>query len=124
MGCRDTPSPVGTAVEKGVASLTVVSGLKGTIEPCGCTSKPLGGLGRVAAEIRRLEQETLAPLLVVGDTYELPDPPSERLDAEKAKAEVIRDTLKQLPVAALVTVNLMNWPEARRSLIGALAYLI
>ena len=66
--------------------------------------KPLGGLGRVAAEVNRLEKETLAPLLVVGDTfYELLDPPSERLDAERAKAEVIRDTLKELPVAALVS---------------------
>ena len=103
-GCNETPSAASATVKSGVAGLTVISGLKGTIEPCGCTSKPLGGLGRVAAEVNRLEKETLAPLLVVGDTfYELLDPPSERLDAERAKAEVIRDTLKELPVAALVS---------------------
>ena len=103
-GCQETPSAASATVKDGVAGLTVISGLKGTIEPCGCTSKPLGGLGRVAAEVNRLEKETLAPLLVVGDTfYELLDPPSERLDAEKAKAEVIRDALKELPVAALVS---------------------
>ena len=93
-GCKETPSATSATVKSGVAGLTVISGLKGTIEPCG-TSKPLGGLGRVAAEVHRLEKETLAPLLVVGDTfYELLDPPSERLDAERAKAEVIRDTFK------------------------------
>ena len=106
-GCREAP-PVEEKPElQGIASLSIVSGLKGTIEPCGCTSKPLGGLSRVAAEVKALKAERNAPLVVVGDTFfELVDPPSERLDSERAKSEIIRDALKTLPVVALTTGEL------------------
>ena len=104
MACRQEAGSVTKAELSGIATLSVVSGLKGTIEPCGCTSKPLGGLSRVAAEVKALHGERGAPLMVVGDTFfELVDPPSERLDSEKAKAQIIRDTLKSLPVVALTT---------------------
>ena len=33
--------------------MAVVTDLKGYLEPCGCTSDPLGGIDRLAAQIAR-----------------------------------------------------------------------
>ncbi len=94
----------GFSEPSGVATLGIISGLKGTVEPCGCTSKPLGGLPRIAFELETLRREKGAQLLVVGDTfYELESPPAERVDSEIAKAQVIRDALATMPTLGLVT---------------------
>ena len=63
----------------------------------------------MAAEVHRLEKATLAPLLVVGDTfYELLDPPSERLDAEKGQGGSYRDTLKNFQLLPWYLENAMS----------------
>ncbi len=52
-----------------VPRLLVLTGLKGTTEPCGCTSKPLGGLDRVAALVEVYRAAGPAELLLAGDTF-------------------------------------------------------
>lgn len=44
--------------------LAVVTDLKGYLEPCGCTSRPLGGIDRMAAKIKALRDEGV-PLFFV-----------------------------------------------------------
>ncbi|MDH3202492.1 MAG: multiheme c-type cytochrome [Myxococcales bacterium] len=50
--------------------LAVVTDLKGYLEPCGCTSRPLGGIDRLAAQIRALRDGSV-PLVVLmaGDLF-------------------------------------------------------
>jgi len=50
--------------------IAVVTDLKGYLEPCGCTSDPLGGIDRLAARIRALRKDPV-PLvfLMAGDAF-------------------------------------------------------
>lgn len=94
-GARDEAPPVVT--------LAVVTNLGGTTGPCGCTSKPLGGLARVAAALEKLAVEGPVGLVVVGDTFvEHGDPPGHLFDQERAKSLVIVDILKRLPTLAVL----------------------
>ena len=71
LGCsRTRPEkgpPVGEAPDFRIA---VVTDLKGYLEPCGCTSNPLGGIDRLAAQVKTLRKEP-APVafLLAGDTF-------------------------------------------------------
>ncbi len=87
-----------------VVTLGVVTGLGGVTEPCGCTSKPLGGLDRLAAQVQALAaREAAFGLLVTGDTFaELDDVPVHRLAQERQKASVIADVLATLAPLAVV----------------------
>ncbi len=87
-----------------VVTVAVLSGLGGTVEPCGCTSKPLGGLDRVAAYLEGLAKQNPAlGLVVVGNTFiELDDPPAHRYEQERNKARAIAEVLKRLSPLAVV----------------------
>lgn len=57
--CRSEPSDVAHAstLER-KATLFFTTGLSGYIEPCGCTSEPLGGLARLATVIKNAGQQS------------------------------------------------------------------
>jgi len=44
--------------------LGVITDLEGTLEPCGCTSRPLGGIDRMASRVRSLNGDGVPMLLV------------------------------------------------------------
>ncbi len=65
-GCTRSPAP--TAEAKPTVRLAVVTDLKGYLEPCGCTSNPLGGIDRLAAEVQALRKDGVPlAVLVAGD---------------------------------------------------------
>ncbi len=57
LACRSEPGPVahplgGTSSRsERTAELFFTTGLLGTVEPCGCTTRPLGGIARLAARV-------------------------------------------------------------------------
>src|SRR5262245_32279613 len=59
--CKPKPAPVPT--------LLVITELKGVTEPCGCTSRPLGGLDRLATKLAPAHGSPSTALLVAGDTF-------------------------------------------------------
>ncbi|MBC7792884.1 MAG: hypothetical protein H7Z43_04190, partial [Clostridia bacterium] len=88
-GCRPAAIPA--------HELLVVTGLKGTTEPCGCTSHPLGGLDRL---VGRLDALRPAMVAFVGDTFFTPGAPQEQ---EPSKARLIEEVLKRLRPDFVVT---------------------
>jgi len=81
-----------------------VTDLQGYLEPCGCTSDPLGGIDRLAAQIRVLRDEPV-PLVFLAagdvffDTAEL-DPA--RTDQAKRNARTLAGILRRLSVTAVL----------------------
>lgn len=49
--------------------LVFLTDLKGYLEPCGCTSHPLGGIDRMRHRLRALEQEAPTAFLATGDLF-------------------------------------------------------
>lgn len=49
--------------------LLVLTDLDGTLEPCGCTSRPLGGIDRLAARVRALSEEGPTVFVAAGDLF-------------------------------------------------------
>jgi hypothetical protein len=83
-------------------SLFFISELKGTLEPCGCTSDPLGDISRTARQI--LGADRPAALFDGGSTMYLDDPvPPEK----KAQAELTADAIARiLPTLRLAAAGL------------------
>ncbi len=97
-----------------VATVAFITGLRGTTEPCGCTSAPLGGLDRVAAEVERLRAEGNFSLFVVGDTFfEEINPAPHRITQEKSKADAIAQVLQRLKPSGIVTGGVETGPMAQ-----------
>ncbi len=70
-GCsRDPGKGAPDAAARPTLRLAVVTDLKGYLEPCGCTSRPLGGIDRLAAQIRALSDDSV-PLIILmaGDLF-------------------------------------------------------
>ncbi len=85
-------------------SLLVITALRGTTEPCGCTSHPLGGLDRLAARVEAHREAGARGLLVVGDTYYLDAASQEHARSEdEARASVIDGILEKLGPLATAT---------------------
>ncbi len=85
------------------SSILVVSALRGTTEPCGCTSHPLGGLDRLAAKVGMHRAAGAGALLMVGDTYFEHATSADHARAQdEARASVISDVIERLGPAALV----------------------
>ena len=81
----------------GPVSIAVLNNLEGTVAPCGCTSKPLGGLDRLAGELARQKPHGL---LVSGATlYGAANAPPEQ---EQRKAQSIAAILEKLQPLAVV----------------------
>ncbi len=50
-------------------TLAIITDLKGYLEPCGCTSRPLGGIDRLAAQIGATRDAGPTLTLVAGDIF-------------------------------------------------------
>ncbi len=101
--CRGEPDK-GSALETPSLRLALVTDLKGYLEPCGCTSDPLGGIDRLAAQIRALRSGKSPVLLLFAgdlffDTAEL-DP--RRVDQATRNAQTLVRILNRLQVLAVL----------------------
>ena len=84
--------------------LVVVTDLKGYLEPCGCTSDPLGGIDRLAAQIKALRKGDV-PLLVLlaGDAfYDAAPLEPARVDQANRNAKTLVGILNRLGVTAVL----------------------
>ncbi|KPK49636.1 MAG: hypothetical protein AMJ63_16275 [Myxococcales bacterium SG8_38_1] len=89
--------------------IAAVTDLKGYLEPCGCTSDPLGGIDRLAAQIKTLRHDDVPLILVLaGDAFfdAAPLEPT-RVDQANRNAETLIRILNQLGVTAVL-------PDGRR----------
>ncbi|MDQ3037257.1 MAG: hypothetical protein M3Y87_32990, partial [Myxococcota bacterium] len=87
--------------------LVVITDLMGYLEPCGCTSRPLGGIDRLAAALREARAGSAPTLfLAAGDLFF--DGTSHGVEVAEAatqeiwKAETVADVLSRLELAAAV----------------------
>lgn len=85
--------------------LVVLTDLRGYLEPCGCTSRPLGGLDRLAARLHELRGDGSPVVFVAaGDLFF--DADRHGVDAEQGRtqetwrAETAADVLSSLGLAA------------------------
>lgn len=102
--------------------LLVVTDPKGYLEPCGCTSRPLGGIDKLAARVARLRREAPTVLVVAGDLFfdganhgvDLPGAEAQEL----WKAETLVDVWNRLGVAAATPghLDLGHGPDTLRAL--------
>lgn len=108
-----TTRPTGSASKE--PSLLLLSDPKGTVAPCGCTSKPLGGLAKLSTLSATLGHP---PLITVGDTAfdtETLDPT--RRSQEEEKAKLVVDIYKSLNWKAAWTGTIEQrldeggWPQ-------------
>ncbi len=102
LGCsraqRDRGEPVPSL------RIVAVTDLKGYLEPCGCTSNPLGGIDRLAAAVRTL-REGNAPVvvLVAGDAFfDTADLEPARVDQAERNAKTLARILEKLEVTAVL----------------------
>lgn len=82
--------------------LAVVTDLKGYLEPCGCTSNPLGGIDRLAAQIQTLRKGNVPVVfLLAGDTFFDAAPlEAARVDQANRNAKTLAGILNLLEVTA------------------------
>jgi hypothetical protein len=88
--------------------LVVFTDLEGYLEPCGCTSRPLGGIDRMAAEVARLRSDGAPTVLVAsgdllfnaGGDHHVHRPGSET--QEIWKAETLLEVLGRMQIAGAV----------------------
>jgi len=103
LGCsRGKPKEAAAPEPTPTLRLAVVTDLKGYLEPCGCTSRPLGGIDRLAAQIRALRDGS-APLVVLlaGDLFFDTDTlEPTRVDQANRNASTLRGILDDLKVDA------------------------
>ena len=82
-------------------TLAVVTGLAGTTAPCGCTSRPLGGLDKLATQVAKLDSP--AAVVFAGSTFFThADPPPGLLEQEQRKADAIAEIVAKLDPVALL----------------------
>src|SRR4051812_18514630 len=69
------------------ATIFYTGGIQGTLEPCGCTSDPLGDVARMTGVIRRARKEGPVLLVDAGNlTYPATEVPAHRQEAAHPKA--------------------------------------
>src|SRR5262249_7366320 len=92
MACS-AAAPSRDAGKTGEITLFFTTELRGTLEPCGCNSDPLGDIARTAAVIEKARKERPTLLLDGGSTLYLdaPVPP-----ANKPQAELTADLIAKL----------------------------
>jgi hypothetical protein len=102
-GCTRSPAP--PPEPKPNVRLAVITDLKGYLEPCGCTSNPLGGIDRLAAQIGELRQDGVPlTVFVAGDVFfdtETLEPA--RVDQAQRNATTLAGILNRIGVTAIVT---------------------
>jgi hypothetical protein len=84
--------------------LAVVTDLKGYLEPCGCTSDPLGGIDRLAGQIRTLREGAVPVVfLIAGDTFfDAAALEPVRIDQANRNAKTLAGILGSLGVTAVL----------------------
>jgi predicted CXXCH cytochrome family protein len=84
--------------------LAVVTDLKGYLEPCGCTSNPLGGIDRLAAQIRTLRDGPVPVVfLIAGDAFfDVAELEPVRVDQANRNAKTLVGILERLKVTAVL----------------------
>lgn len=102
---RDDTTPDPLALPPADLRLLIITDLDGYLEPCGCTSRPLGGIDRMAARIAALRAEGVPTLLVTAGDLLFHGPPpgadvERAAEQETMRAEAMRDILGRLDVAA------------------------
>ena len=71
---------------------------QGTLEPCGCTSDPLGDIARVTALVRRTARAGGVLLVDAGNlTYPAGDIPSRKQEAADLVAGLLAEEMTRLP---------------------------
>jgi hypothetical protein len=104
LGCSRSKPKGAAGAELPSVRIALVTDLKGYLEPCGCTSDPLGGIDRLAAQIRSL-RDGPAPVafLIAGDTFfdTAPIEPA-RVDQASRNAKTLAEILDGLKVAAVL----------------------
>jgi hypothetical protein len=86
--------------------LVVLTDLAGTLEPCGCQSRPLGGLDRIVATVRDLQRDAPVIALAAGDLFFGPDeahahgPPHDTSPHVEWRAETLARGLAGLRLVA------------------------
>jgi predicted CXXCH cytochrome family protein len=89
------------------ARLIVLTDMKGYLEPCGCTSRPLGGIDRMAAKVAELRRGVSRTVVVAaGDLFFGPESHPSGIDPTRAssqeiwKAETLVDALERIGLDA------------------------
>lgn len=111
MACGDRERPAVVAARPTRPSpalrLVALTDLAGALEPCGCQSRPLGGLDKAAGKLAELRADKTPLLLVAagdlwfGNTPEGAPPGIDASAQEIAKAETISQILGQLGAVAV-----------------------
>lgn len=99
-GGETGPAP---ALPAATFRLAILTDPKGYLEPCGCTSRPLGGIDRLAAQLAALERQG-APVvaLAAGDLFfQGPTSSESQANQDRWKAETFVDVLNALDLAAV-----------------------
>ena len=101
-----TPSRVAPAdLPRPDLRLLVITDLDGYLEPCGCTSRPLGGIDRLAARLAEVRADGVPSVLVsAGNVFFHGVPDGEEAERGRAqelwRAETVTDVLARLELAA------------------------
>jgi hypothetical protein len=104
LGCSRGQPKGADGAETPSVRIALVTDLKGYLEPCGCTSDPLGGIDRLAAQIRALRKGP-APVvfLIAGDTFfDTATIEPARVDQAGRNAKTLAGILDGLQVAAVL----------------------
>jgi hypothetical protein len=91
------PAAFGEPAERR-AIIFYTGAIHGTLEPCGCTSDPLGDISRMTGLVRRAQKQ--GPVLVVDAgnlSYPATDVPASRQEAADLKAAFLAAQLAKLP---------------------------
>ncbi len=103
-GCSRGQPKGADGAETPSVRIALVTDLKGYLAPCGCTSDPLGGIDRLAAQIRALRKGP-APVvfLIAGDTFfDTATIEPVRVDQASRNAKTLAGILDGLQVAAVL----------------------
>jgi hypothetical protein len=99
-GAGSAGGPLGAKKAREI-TLFFTTELRGTIEPCGCNSDPLGDLARTAALLHETRQKRPAALLDGGSTlYTKTTLSPEAISEETLKAGLLHELLPELGLAA------------------------
>ncbi|MDH4281078.1 MAG: multiheme c-type cytochrome [Myxococcales bacterium] len=105
VGCsRGQPKDGPGGAETPDLRIAVVTDLDGYLEPCGCTSNPLGGIDRLAAQIRSLREGSVPVFfLIAGDVFfDTADLEPARVDQANRNATTLAAILNRLDVTAVL----------------------
>ena len=105
--------------------IVAITDLQGYLEPCGCTSRPLGGIDRLAQRFATLSAETPTLFVAAGDLWLAPQAHGPGAETqERWRAETLSEILKELGLDALAPgpADLREGPDrffAHRARLGA-----